>query len=323
MQSRPIAIIGYDDAELLDITCITTTLGMANILGELDQPYEVVVATPGGRPIRCSYNLVLQGHEALERLTGPLDTVIVSGGPGHASASANRVIVAHLRRLARISRRVASVCTGAAVLAATGLLDGKRAATHWRYADAIAARYPKVIIDPVPLYINEGQIRTAAGITSALDLALAFVEEDHGAELARQTARDLVTYMQRPGNQAQMSIYTAAPPPDNDLIRRLTDYIHTHLAERIDTATLAGVAGVSDRHLTRLFANRVGMSPGHYLRTARVAAAARLLASSSQTIPQVAKACGLGSADTLRRLFVACYKMTPIRYRALSQGAVA
>lgn len=322
MQNRAIAVIGYDNAELLEIACITTTLGMANVIGELAQPYQAVIATPGGRPIRCAFNLVLEGHAALERLTGPLDTLIVAGGPGYVSASANRVVLAHVQRLARISRRVASVCTGASVLAAAGLLDGKRAATHWRFAGAIAAQYPKVTVDPVPIYIHEGQIRTAAGVTSALDLALAFVEEDHGAELARQTARDLVTYMQRPGNQAQMSIYTAAPPPDNDLIRRLTDYVHTHLADKMDTATLARVAGVSDRHLARLFSTHVGMTPGHYVRTARVTAAARLLASSSQTIPEVAKACGLGSAETLRRLFVECYKLTPLRYRALSAGTM-
>ncbi|MFI6085621.1 GlxA family transcriptional regulator [Streptomyces sp. NPDC051217] len=165
------------------------------------------MASPGGNPITCGSGLTLQSQQPLERLTGPLDTLIVSGGLGHERAAADSRLVGHVRRLAKESRRVASVCTGASILAATGLLDGRRATTHWRYASQLAAQHPAITVDFSPIYIRDGDVYTAAGITSALDLTLAFIEDDHGAELTRQVARDLVTYLQRPGNQAQMSLW--------------------------------------------------------------------------------------------------------------------
>ncbi|MEV4628176.1 helix-turn-helix domain-containing protein [Micromonospora sp. NPDC049523] len=321
MDVRPVAIVGYDDAELLDIACVTTTLGMANVIGDLRTPYRPMVISPGRLPVTCGPGLVLQSGQALERLTGPLDTLIVSGGLGHARAAANPLVVAHVQRLARVSRRVASVCTGASILAAAGLLDNKRATTHWRFADALAARYPDIEVDPDPIYIRDGNISTAAGVTSALDLALAFVEEDHGVELARLVARDLVTYLQRPGNQAQMSMFTAAPPPDHDVVRRTVDHLNANLGGDVGTAALARVAGVSPRHLTRLFLAHVGQTPGRFVRHARTAAAAHLLVTTSLPLPSVAARCGFGSAETLRVAFVRRYGIPPSRYRDVHGGA--
>jgi transcriptional regulator GlxA family with amidase domain len=320
MEGRGVAIVGYDDAELLEIACVSTSLTMANWFDRMRTPYRVTVVSPGRRPISCGTGLVLQSEQALERLTGPLDTLIVSGGIGHAHAAANPLIIAHLRRLARISRRVASVCTGASILAAAGLLDGKRATTHWRFAGTFAAQYPKVAFDPDPIYIQDGKISTGAGLTSALDLALAFIEEDHGVELARRVARELVTYLQRPGNQAQMSIFTAAPPPHHDVVRRVMDHISTNLTGDLGTAALAGVAGASPRHLARLFQTHVGQPPGRFVRSARTAAAANLLLTTSLPLPSVAARCGLGSAETLRLAFVRQYGVSPARYRAMHRG---
>lgn len=314
------AVVGYDGAELLDIACVTTTFGMATLSGGRP-PYRLVVATPGGRPIALHSGLTVGGQRSLERLRGPLDTLIVSGGLGHVEAAADPRLVGHVRRLARESRRVASVCTGASILAATGLLDGRRATTHWAYADGIAARYPAVTVDPGPIYIREGNVTTAAGVTSALDLALAFVEEDHGADLARLVARHLVTYLQRPGNQAQMSIFTAAPAPDNDVVRRVTDYVTSHLDADLSAAALAAHAGVGERHLTRVFVEHTGQPPGRYVRRARAEAAARLLTSTSLPMTGVARRCGFGSAETLRQAFVRLYGTSPARYRAAHGGA--
>ncbi|MFC4592100.1 GlxA family transcriptional regulator [Sphaerisporangium corydalis] len=315
MSHRRIAVIGYDSAELLDIACVTTALQNANLRGA-SPPYEVRLATPGGHPIVCGTGLTLGAQEPLERLTGPLDTLIVSGGIGHDAAAANRLIVGHVRRLARESRRVASVCTGAGVLAAAGLLDGRRATTHWEWAPVLAARHPAVTVDPGPIFIRDGNVCTAAGVTSALDLTLAFIEEDHGAELARRVARGLVTYLQRPGNQAQMSMFTAPPPPDNDLVRRVVDRVNGHLGDDLATAALAAGAGVSERHLTRLFLRHLGQTPGRYVRRARVEAAAHLLAATSLPLASVAARCGFGSAETLRQAFVARYGVPPSRYRS-------
>lgn len=265
----------------------------------------------------------LQSQQSLERSTGPLDTLIVSGGFGHEAAADNPRIVGHVRRLARESRRVASVCTGASILAAAGLLDGKRATTHWRFASQLAARHPAVVVDPDPIYIRDGKVSTAAGVTSALDLTLAFIEEDHGSELARRVARGLVTYLQRPGNQAQMSMHVAAPPPEHTLVRDIADHITSHLDGDLSAGTLAADAGVSERHLTRLFLQHLGQTPGRYVRRARTEAAAQLLASTSLPIAGVARRCGFRSAETLRQAFVARYGISPARYRTTQAAQLA
>lgn len=320
-EERLVAVVGYDGAEMLDIACVTTTLSMANATGGVRTPYRISLVSPAGRPIVCGPGLVLQCAQALERLTGPLDTLIVSGGLGHAEAAANPLLVAHVQRLARVSRRVASLCTGASILAAAGLLDGRRATTHWRFAGTLAARYPRVEVDADPIFIRDGRISTAAGVTSALDLALAFVAEDHGAEPARLVSRDLVTYLQRPGNQAQMSMFTAAPPPDHDVVRRVTEHITTALAGDVSAEALAAVAGVSARHLTRLFRTHLGQTPGEYVRQARTAAAAQLVADTSLPLPRIAARCGFGSAETLRSAFLRRFGIPPARYRALHGAA--
>jgi transcriptional regulator GlxA family with amidase domain len=315
MDERLMVVVAYDDAQSLDITCVTATLDSAN--WGASPPYRVRLATPGGRAITCTDGLTIQGQQSLERLTGPLDTLIVAGGLGYERAAANPRIVGHVRRLAKESRRVASVCTGSAVLAAAGLLDGRRAATHWMWADQIAAQYPKVAFDPTPIYIRDGNVATSAGVTSALDLTLSFIEEDHGPRLARAVAQLTVTYLQRPGNQAQMSMFVAARPPEHDLVRRITDHIGSHLDGDLTTATLAARAGVSERHLTRLFLEHLGQTPGRYVRQARTEAAAHLLATTSRPIASVAKRCGFGSAETLRQAFVDRYGIPPSRYRAV------
>ncbi|MGV9309431.1 GlxA family transcriptional regulator [Nonomuraea sp. NPDC003727] len=315
MRERPMAVVAYEDAELLDIACVTTTLAMANVIGSLREPYRTVVVSPGARPVDCATGLTLNAQQALEKVTGPLDTLFVSGGWGHTRAAANPVIVGHVRRLAGVSRRTASVCTGASILAAAGLLDGKRVTTHWRFARDLAERSPKAVVDPAPIYIRDGTVATSAGITSALDLTLALVEEDHGAGLARLLARELVTYLQRPGNQAQMSIFTEAPPPDHDVVRRVVDHVHADLGGDLSTAALAAVANVSVRHLTRLFMEHLGQAPGQFVRRTRIEAAAHLLAETSLPMPVVAARCGFGSAESLRQAFVGRYGIPPSHYR--------
>ncbi|MEU5882108.1 helix-turn-helix domain-containing protein [Spirillospora sp. NPDC047279] len=315
MTERRVVVVGYHAAELLDIACITTSLEMANFV-RASPPYQVRVAAPGGGAFTCGTGLTLVAQEKLERVTGPLDSLIVSGGIGHAKAAADALIVGHVRRLARESRRVASVCTGASVLAAAGLLDGRRATTHWRWAPDLASRFPDVDVDADPIFIRDGNVCTAAGVTSALDLMLSFVEEDHGAAMARDVARNLVTYLQRPGNQAQMSMFTSAPAAADGLVRQVMDHVAAHLDEDLSAAALAAGAGVSERHLTRLFIQNVGEAPGKYVRRARTEAAAHLLTSTSLPMGAIAARCGFGTVETLRQAFVARYGVPPSRYRA-------
>lgn len=317
---RRVVVVGYPGAELLDIACITSALQIASYLkGRV--LYQVELASPGGTVIRTATGLSLHSDVALEAVRGPLDTVIVSGGLGYVAAMDDDRLVAHIRRLARESRRVASVCTGAGLLAAAGLLDGRRAATHWHHVAHLAERFPLVRFDPAPIFVTDDGVSTSAGVTAALDQTLSFIEADAGADLARDVARHLVTYLQRPGNQAQMSMFTAAPPARSELVRATVEFIESHLDGDLSTAALARRAGLSERHLGRLFQDGVGTSPGKFVRRCRVEAAAHLLTSTRLTLETITARCGLGSVETLRQSFHARYGVSPSHYRATQSRA--
>ena len=313
---RRVLVVAYEGAELLDIACPTDVLDAANRLGARPG-YRIELATLGGAAVRCSSGLVLNAEQQLELVTGPLDTVIVIGGWGHERAAADHRMITHMRRLAACSRRVASVCTGAFVLAAAGLLNGRRATTHWAFAERLAESYPAVHVDAGPIFVREGDVYTAAGVTSGLDLALSFVTDDHGPELARGVARSLVAYLQRPGDQDQVSMFLAAPTPEKDLVRSVTAYVEANPAEDLGVAALAKRFGHSARHLTRLFSEHLDMSPSRYVRTVRSELACRLLSGTGLPLAAVARRCGFGSTETLRKTFVGQYGMSPSAYRKL------
>jgi len=312
---KRVTIVGFPGTELLDIACPADVLDTANRHGACP-PYEIRLATADGQAIRTGSGFTVQPHLRLDQVPGELDTLVVAGGRGSTTASDERVL-AHIRRLAQTSRRVASVCTGAEVLAAAGLLNGRRATTHWRWAAKLAADYPAVTVDPVPLYIQHGNVYTAAGMTSGLDLTLALVEADHGPTLAREVARSLVTYLQRPGNQAQVSLFLAGPPPEHLAVRDLTAYIAEHLDADLSTPALATRAGISIRQLTRLFDAQLGTTPGKYVRTIRTKHAARLLSGTELPLATIARRCGFGSTETLRQAFVDHFGTPPSAYRRL------
>jgi transcriptional regulator GlxA family with amidase domain len=275
---RRVTIVGFPDVELLDVACPADVLDAANRHGARP-PYEIRLATIDGQAIRTCSGLILQPHLRLDQVAGDLDTLIVAGGWGSTTAASDERVLAHLRRLAQTSRRVASVCTGAEVLAAAGLLNGRRATTHWRWAAKLADAYPAVTVDPVPLY------------------------------------RSLVTYLQRPGNQAQVSLFLAGPPPEHREVRDLTAYIAEHLEEDLGTPALAARAGISTRQLTRLFDAHLGTTPGKYVRTVRTEHAARLLSGSDLPLATIARRCGFGSTETLRQAFLDHFDTPPSAYR--------
>jgi transcriptional regulator GlxA family with amidase domain len=207
------------------------------------------------------------------------------------------------------------VCIGSSVLAAAGLLDGRRATTHWRFAAALARDYPAVGVDPNPIYVRDGHVATSAGVTSALDLTLAFVQEDHGLGLARAVARALVTYLHRPGDEAQMSTLVA-DPPDHRLVREVVAYITANVAGALDTCSLAHRFGISERQLHRLFVEHVGLPPGRFVRRTRAETAARLLSSTALPVAAVARQCGFGTPEALRQAFVQYFATSPSGYRS-------
>lgn len=313
MTSHRVVVVGYDEAELVDLACVTSALGLASRLGA-DPAYEVVLATVAGGPIRCETGLVLQAQARLDAIRR-VDTVIVSGGGGHRAAARDPELVRQVRRLADRANRVASVCTGATVLAQAGLLNGRRATTHWLYAADLARDFPDVRVDPSPIFVRAGAVSTSGGVTASLDLTLAFIEEDHGAELARWVAMGMVTYLQRPGNQAQMSMFTTSRRPDHATVRLVTDYVIAHPDADLSVEALADRAGVSGRQLTRLFREHVGESPGSAVRRMRLEIAARLAATTDLQLGQIAHRCGFGSAETLRQAFVARFGISPRTFR--------
>ncbi|MEU5863718.1 helix-turn-helix domain-containing protein [Nonomuraea sp. NPDC047529] len=308
MTGRLVVVIGFDGIELVDVACVTTGFDYANRQGA-DPAYRVVFATPMGRPVRCDSGLELPGQGRIDTMGGPIDTLIVSGGQGHETAAANPRFVSQVVRLAGLSRRVASVCTGATVLAAAGLLDNRRATTHWYEAGRLATRYPHVRVDPAPIFVRDGTVATSGGVTASLDLTLSFIEEDHGSELARRVAMGMVTYLKRPGDQAQVSMFNRIAH---------ADHVVSHLDEDLGVARLAALAGVSERHLSRLFVECVGRTPSRLVRETRLEAAAQLLTGTRESVAAIARRCGFASAESLRQAFVAWAGISPSRYRGRS-----
>ncbi len=310
---RRIVILGYRDAELLDIACPASVFDTATRCGA-DPGYQVEVVSLAGAPIRTSCGITLAAAP-VEQVSGHLDAVVVSGGLGHQVAAEDGRLLRHLIRLAAASRRIVSVCTGATLLAAAGLLDDRRATTHWMWAPELARDYPSVAVDPDPLFVSDGNVHTSAGVTSALDLALDLVAQDHGFELARTVARLLVTYLQRPGSQAQVSLHMAAPASQPEVVRLVCTHVLAHLDGDLRTDQLARVAQVSPRHLARLFTAHLGTSPARYVRRARTEAAAHLLTKTRLPVAAIARRCGFGSSESLRQAFSDLYYMSPSAHR--------
>lgn len=315
--ARRVVVVGYRAAEALDIACVVSALQMANYVAGREE-YRVELVAPSGGVIHTATGLALHADAALERVQGPLDTLVVSGGVGYVAAMDDQRLVAHVRRLARESRRVASVCTGSGVLAATGLLDGRRAATHWDHADYLSTRFPAVRFDPAPIYVVEESLCTSAGVTAALDLCLSFIESDTGPKVARGVARQMVTYMQRPGNQAQMSMFTATAPR-HSVVRDAVEYIETHLGGDLTPALVARQVGVSERHLSRLFTEELTVSPARFIRRRRTIAAAQLLAETDLTQNAIAARVGFRTVETMRQAFQQLYGVSPSHFHA-TQG---
>lgn len=312
--TRAVVVIGYPGAELVDIACVTSCFDLANRMGALPG-YDVRLTAVEPR-LRCDSGLELTVPVLLADIETPVDTVVISGGTGHDAASRDADFIAAVKRVMTGARRTASVCTGATVLACTGVLDGRRATTHWHYADRLAARFPAVTVDPNPIYINEGGVATSGGVTSALDLSLALVAEDHGHELARRVAMGMVTYLQRPANQSQMSAFVSRPIPNDAALRRVVEWVTAHIDEELTTEQLAREAGVSARHLSRLFAAHLGETPAQVVRRMRLELATDLLAGTDLGIAQIARRIGYGSSESFRQSFLARYGVPPSEFRS-------
>ncbi|OKI15984.1 helix-turn-helix domain-containing protein [Streptomyces sp. CB03911] len=325
---RRVVIVVFPDVDLLDVTGPAEVFALAN--REIAGPaggrqggdragYLVQLAGPAGGAVTTSAGVRLLADLSFAEVGGVLDTLLVPGavdpGPDGPVARIDGEVVRWVRATAPQARRVASVCVGAHLLAAAGLLEGRRVTTHWSTAAQLAADHPEVTVDPDPIFLRSGNVWTGAGISACMDLALALVAEDLGEEIALAVARQLVMYLKRQGGQSQFSVPLSRPPATRRDIDELRMFIAEHLDDDLSAPALAQRMHLSERHFARVFRQETGTSPASYVEAARVEAVRRLLESTDQPLEQVAAACGIGSVETLHRALRKQTGTSPAAYR--------
>src|SRR5689334_15449877 len=311
---RRVMVLATDGVQSLDVMGPIETFCDAEDLVPGSYRIEVVGPTSDGQ-ITMSNGLKL-GVGPLPEPPPRVDTLVVAGGEGVRRASDDPAIVDWVARASQRARRTTSICTGSYLLAAAGLLDGRRATTHWNYCAVLAQRYPEVEIDPDPLFVRDGDIWTSAGITAGIDLALALVEEDLGAEVALTVARMLVVFFKRPGGQSQFSGALSVQQAARPALRELQAWIAGHLDdEDLSVAALADRAGLSERSFARAFRAEVGQTPAAYVEALRVERARALLEDGARSLESVARAAGFSSPEILRRAFHRRLGVSPAGYR--------
>ena len=311
---RSVVIVVVPGVQTLDVAGPAEAFSIATRFHGGD--YEVRVVTPDGRPARGTSGLTLGADDAIAGVRGAVDTLVVAGGEGVFAAAQDERLIAWLRGASAHARRTASVCTGAFLLAAAGLLDGRRATTHWAWCDRLAERHPAVTVERDPIFVRDGDVATSAGVTAGMDLALALIEEDHGPEAALATARSLVLFVRRPGGQSQFSTALAAQPARREPLRDLQAWIIEHLDADLTVPALARRAHMSDRNFARAFRAESGLTPAAYVEAARVERARRELETTSLGVDAVAARCGFGTVETMRRAFHRRLGVNPAAYRA-------
>ncbi len=313
---RAVELLAFPDLQLLDLAGPLQVFASANERAAergLAPPYAIRVVAPSDS-VTATAGLCF-GAAPLPPVGTPVDTLVVAGGQGVMRAADNQELVGWLRGHAADARRVASVCTGAFLLGAAGLLDGRQAVTHWEYCDRLARRYPLVTVDPDPIFIQDGLVWTSAGVTAGIDLALALVEEDLGRSLALAVARHLVVFLKRPGGQAQFSAALTLQASD-DRFASLHDWIGSHLDSELSLQRLAEQCGMSERSFGRRYAEATGLTPSRAVERLRVEAARQLLAETTMPVKRIARRCGFGTEETLRRSFQRVQGISPADYRS-------
>ena len=315
---RRIAILAVPGFELLDVTGPLSLFATATVDGTVDGPAayrcRVIGSTPG--PAVTSIGVSLNPDATIAD-TDPtsFDTVLVAGGVGARLRDPEPILLDWLRRAAAGARRIGSVCTGAFLLAEAGILDGRRATTHWRHAEQLAARYPRVRVEPDRIYLRDGAVWTSAGVTAGMDMALALIADDLGRRPALELARAKVMYMHRPGGQSQFSAELALQTAEEPRLARLQGWVFENLSAPLTIEELADRAAMSPRHFNRVFTRAVGVSPARFVERARVDAARRRLEGGGGSIEVIAHATGFGNAERMRRSFLRQLGIAPADYR--------
>lgn len=307
---RVVVILVFDGVKLLDAAGPAEVFSEANLFGA---SYRLEFVSVDGQDVTTSTGTRLAVQGRMADITSA-DTLLVAGGDNLVGRPIDSSLIDVVRSAAPSTRRLASICTGSFILAKAGLLAGRRATTHWRHAGLLARAYPDVAVEPDAIFVRDGNLYTSAGVSAGIDLALALVEEDHGAELVRDVARSLVVFLKRGGGQSQFSAMVEAQIPRRSPIRPVTDAIAADPAADHSVQKLATLAALSTRQLNRLFHTELGTTPARFVETARIDAARAALDNGS-TVADAARLAGFGSAETLRRVFVSRLGVSPKSYR--------
>jgi len=315
-----IALFAYPDVQALDLSGPLEMFARATRLlsdeGRTHPGYSLAVVGTATGPITASSGFRFLPDTTFRALRSEVDTLLVVGGRGVGALMGDREVLEWLRRMAGRVRRLGSVCTGAFLLAEAGLLDGRAVSTHWSRAEELAQRYPRVRVEQDRIWVRDGNLYTSAGVSAGMDLALALIEEDLGADVALAVARAMVMYLRRPGDQSQYSAPLRLQAAETPSLRALMAWATEHPASDLSVPALARRVGKSPRHLTRVFRKELGVAPAEAVEQLRLEAARRALQQSAAGLQEVAARCGFGSAEVLRRVFLRALHVTPSAYRA-------
>jgi transcriptional regulator GlxA family with amidase domain len=312
-----VGFLGYEQANALDLVGPAEAFASAmrdNGKGKFERCYRVSIIGLNRRSFVTESGIVFQPTSTIERAPR-LDTLIIPGGCGLRLPDVNRKVAAWIMEKARGTRRVASVCTGIYGLAATGLLDGRRVTTHWRFAADVAQRFPKLRMEPNALFLKDGPFYTSAGVTAGIDLALALIEEDFGARGALAVAREMVVYLKRSGGQEQYSEPLQFQTNASDRFGELVAWMSNNPTGEMSVESLARRAFLSPRQFFRRFKEHFGSSPAVFVETLRLNEARRRLSAGENSIENVAESVGFNGADSFRRAFERRFRVTPSKYR--------
>lgn len=308
---REIGLLIFEDFQLLDAAGPISVFEMPT-RGMSPAPYRLTVYSLSGGPVRASCGVSLYSEKLPDDLM--LDTLVVSGGEGTRHAIRDEIFLNSIKDLSEKARRTTSVCSGSFLLAAAGLLDGRRATTHWRRCPDMARHFQEVTVEADRIFVRDGKFWTSAGITAGIDLALALVEDDLGEEVARRSARELVIHHRRHGGQSQFSVMQ-----DVKLVSgrfdSLIDWIRTHLASELKVEEIAEKAGMSPRNFARVFRSETGTTPARFVEKLRLESARQNVENSSISLQQIAQDTGFGDAERMRTAFIRAYGQPPMVLR--------
>ncbi len=313
MSAPRVVIVTFASAQILDVTGPLEVFSSASRFLP-GASYQTELVSPAGGTVLASCGMAF-ATTPIADVRGPVDTLVIAGGRDMDDACADSDLVGHIQRLAADARRVTSVCSGAFLLARAGLLDGRRATTHWAECHLLRRDHPRVHVDPDAIYVHDGNVWTSAGVTAGIDLALALVADDHGATAAAVVARQLVVYLRRSGGQAQFSAVLAEQAAETEPVRDLLTWLREHLGADLSVPALARHVNLSERQFSRVFKAEVGVTPADHVEAVRLEGACRLLETTRSPIEHVARVCGFGTPETMNRTFRRRLGTTPGNHR--------